>query len=122
MGDHLDIWVHLCDSGCCGFRLRNTDIADAVQYLALQVAEIDDIVIEGTHRVHASLTPAAVSIQGAGLMIMNAVHDVIAAPPGLRSVLDFSMGGRRRGGFRLVLDPARPPAPGTTWVVRQPLP
>ena len=83
--------------------------------------QADDIVIEGTHRVHASLTPAAVSIQGAGLMIMNAVHDVIAAPPGLRSVLDFSMGGRRRGGFRLVLDPARPHVPGTTWVVRQPL-
>ena len=83
--------------------------------------QADDIVIEGTHRVHASLTPAAVSIQGAGLMIMNAVHDAIAAPPGLRSVLDFSMGGRRRGGFRLVLDPVRPPVPGTTWVVRQPL-
>lgn len=81
--------------------------------------QVDDIVIEGTHRVHATLRPAAVSIQGAGLLIMNAVHDVIAAPPGLRSVLDFSMGGRRRGGFRLVVDPERPPVPGTTWVVRQ---
>ncbi len=79
--------------------------------------QIDDIVIEGTHRVHAMLTPAAVSIQGAGLLIMNATHDVIAAPPGLCSVLDFSMGGRRRGGFELVLDPSRPPLPSTTWLV-----
>ena len=78
--------------------------------------EVDDIVIEGTHRVHASLTPSAVSIQGAGLMIMNAVHDIIAAPPGLCNVLDFSMGGRRRGGFELVLDPERPPVPSTTWL------
>ncbi len=83
--------------------------------------QIDDIVIEGTHRVHATLSPAAVSIQGAGLMIMNATHDVIAAPPGLRNVLDFSIGGRRRGGFELVVDPARPPVPGTTWLVRQAL-
>lgn len=81
--------------------------------------QVDDIVIEGTHRVHATLTPAAVSIQGAGLMIMNATHDVIAAPPGLRNVLDFSIGGRRRGGFELVVDPARPPLPGTTWLVRR---
>ena len=79
--------------------------------------EVDDIVIEGTHRVHATLTPAAVSIQGAGLMIANATHDVMAAPPGLCNVLDFSIGGRRRGGFALALDPARPPVPGTTWLV-----
>jgi len=83
--------------------------------------QIDDIVIEGLHRVHATLTPSAVSIQGAGLMIMNATHDVMAAPPGLCNVLDFPMGGRRRGGFRLVIDPARPPVPGTTWLVRQSL-
>ncbi len=79
--------------------------------------EVDDIVITGSHRVHATLTPAAVSIQGAGLMIMNAAHDTIAAAPGLRNVLDYSMGGRRRGGFELIVDPARPPTPGTTWVV-----
>ncbi len=84
--------------------------------------QTDDIVIEGTHRVHATLRPAAVSIQGAGLIIMNAVHDVVAASPGLCNALDFSMGGRRRAGFRLVLDPARPPVPGTTWLVRQPMP
>ena len=81
---------------------------------------VDDIVIEGTHRVHATLKPAAVSIRGAGLMIMNAAHDVVAAPSGLCNVLDFSMGGRRRGGFRLVLDPVRPPVPGITWLVRKP--
>ena len=82
--------------------------------------QVDDVVIEGSHRVHATLTPAAVSIQGAGLMIINAAHDIIAAAPGLRSVLDFSTGGRRRGGFQLVVDPARPPQPRTTWLVKQP--
>ena len=82
--------------------------------------EVDDIVITGSHRVHATLTPAAVSIQGAGLMIMNAAHDIIAASPGLRNVLDFSIGGRRRGGFELVTDPARLPIPGTTWLVPRP--
>ena len=82
--------------------------------------QVDDVVIEGTHRVHASLTPAAVSIQGAGLMIMNAAHDVISASPGLCNVVDFSMGGRRRGGFQLVLDPARAPVPATTWLVPKP--
>ena len=79
--------------------------------------QVDEVLIEGTHRVHATLTPAAVSIQGAGLMIMNAAHDVVAAPPGLCSVLDFSMGGRRRGGFELVLDSSRAPVPSTTWLV-----
>ena len=82
--------------------------------------QADDVVIEGTHRVHASLTPAAVSIQGAGLMIINAAHDVIAASPGLCNVVDFSMGGRRRGGYELVLDPGRPPVPTTTWLVPRP--
>ena len=79
--------------------------------------QIDDIVIAGAHRVHASLTPAAVSIQGAGIMIMNAASDVVAASPGLCNVVDFSMGGRRRGGFELMLDPSRAPLHSTTWLV-----
>ena len=82
--------------------------------------QMDDIVIEGHHRVHASLTPAAVSIQGAGLMMLNAVHDVMAADPGLVNVMDFSMAGRRRGGFELVLDPGRPPTHETTWLIPRP--
>ncbi len=81
--------------------------------------QVDDIVIEGAHRVHARLTPVAVSIQGAGIMIMNAVHDVIAAQPGLCNVVNFSMGGRRRGGFELVLDPSRGPLHDRTWLVPQ---
>ncbi len=79
--------------------------------------QVDDILIDGSHRVHARLTPAAVSIQGAGLMIMNATHDVMAAPSGLCNVLDFSIGGRRRSGFELIVDPVRPPTPGMTWLV-----
>ena len=81
--------------------------------------QTDEVVIEGSHRIHASLTPSAVSIQGAGLMIINATHDVVAAAPGLRNVLDFTMGGRRRAGFSLVVDPAREPQPRTTWLVRE---
>lgn len=83
--------------------------------------QIDDIRIEGTHCIHATLKPAAVSIKGAGLMIINAAHDTIAASPGLCSVLDFSMGGRRRGGFELVLDPSRPSSPSTTFLSARPV-
>ena len=72
--------------------------------------QVDEILIEGTHRVHATLTPAAVSIQGGGLMVMNAAHDVICRSAGLCSVLDFSMGGRRRG-LRTVLGLPESPCP-----------
>ena len=37
-------------------------------------------------------------------LIINATHDIIAAAPGLCSVLDFPIGGRRRGSFNLVVD------------------
>jgi hypothetical protein len=37
----------------------------------------------------------------------------------LRSVLDFSIGGNRRGGFRHETDPARPPVPGKVWLVQR---
>jgi 4-hydroxy-tetrahydrodipicolinate reductase len=85
------------------------------------LVESDDIVIEGSHRVHCALTPAAVSIQGAALHIVNTTHDVIAAPPGLASVLDFAIGGRPRGMFRYACDPARPPKPGEVWLIKAPL-
>jgi 2,4-diaminopentanoate dehydrogenase len=82
--------------------------------------EADDIVIEGTHRIHNTIKPAMVSIYGAGLMIINATAEILRAPPGLCNVLDFSMGGNRRGGYRFVADPGKPPVPGTTWVVQRP--
>jgi 4-hydroxy-tetrahydrodipicolinate reductase len=85
------------------------------------LTESDDIVIEGSHRVHCALTPAAVSIQGAALHIANTTHDVVRAPPGLVNVMDFAMGGRPRGLFRYVTDPARPPVPGKTWLAKAPL-
>lgn len=85
------------------------------------LVESDDIVIEGSHRLHCALTPAAVSIQGAALHIVNTTHDVVRADPGLASVLDFAIGGRPRGMVRYVLDPARPPQPGTVWLARAPV-
>lgn len=85
------------------------------------LTESDDIVIEGSHRVHCALTPAAVSIQGAALHIANTTHDVVRAPPGLVNVMDFAMGGRPRGLFRYTTDPARPPVPGKTWLAKAPL-
>ena len=85
------------------------------------LAEADEITIEGSHRIHATLSPAAVSIQGAALMIINATRDVVEAAPGLVNVMSFSMSGRRRGLFRYIVDPARPPKPGKTWLVRAPL-
>jgi 2,4-diaminopentanoate dehydrogenase len=83
--------------------------------------ESDDIVIDGSHRIHCALTPAAVSIQGAGLHIANTTHDIVAAKPGLVNMMDFAMGGRPRGMFRYKLDPAKPPQPGKTWLVKAPL-
>jgi 4-hydroxy-tetrahydrodipicolinate reductase len=72
----------------------------------------DEIDIDGAHHVRASLRPAALSLFGAANAIVNATHDVIAAPPGLVNVLDFSIAGVCRGGFRYVLDDAREPRPG----------
>jgi hypothetical protein len=75
------------------------------------LAEVDDVVIEGSHRVHVTTQPAAVSIQGAGLMMINAARELVEAAPGLRSILSFSMGGAYRGGFRLVSGPERAALP-----------
>jgi 4-hydroxy-tetrahydrodipicolinate reductase len=85
------------------------------------LTESDDIVIDGSHRVHCALTPAAVSIQGAGLHIANTTHDIVAAKPGLVNMMDFGMGGRPRGMFRYKLDPKKAPEPGKTWLVKAPL-
>lgn len=83
--------------------------------------ESDDIVIEGSQRLHCALTPAAVSIQGAALHIANTSHDVVNAPPGLVNVLDFALGGRPRGMFRYACNPGRPPVPGKVWLSKTPL-
>jgi hypothetical protein len=78
--------------------------------------EVDDLVIEGSHRVHLKTQPAAVSIKGAGLMMINLARDIVEASPGLHSVLSFGMGGAYRGGFRLIADPNRPAQPNTLWL------
>jgi len=83
--------------------------------------EADEIILKGSHNIHASLTPSAVSIQGAGLMIVNATHDIIQAPDGLCNVLDLSIGGRRRGGFILAIDPDYPSKPKTTRLIQRPI-
>ncbi|SMF12220.1 4-hydroxy-tetrahydrodipicolinate reductase [Xaviernesmea oryzae] len=83
----------------------------------LEVA--DRIEIVGDHHIKASLVPAARSLFGAACTIVNATHDVIAAAPGFASVLDFSIGGAERGGFRYVLDPAKPPRPGHVALVKE---
>jgi 4-hydroxy-tetrahydrodipicolinate reductase len=76
------------------------------------LAVADEIDIEGAHHVRAALRPAALSLFGAANAIVNATHDVIAAPPGLVNVLDFSIAGVRRGGFRYALDEGRAHRPG----------
>lgn len=72
----------------------------------------DTIDIEGAHHVRASIRPAALSLFGAANTIVNATHDVVAAPPGLLNILDASVAGIRRGGFRYEVDQAAPPRPG----------
>jgi 4-hydroxy-tetrahydrodipicolinate reductase len=81
----------------------------------------DDIEIEGAHHVRASLVPAALSLFGAANMIVNAAHDVVGAPPGLVNMLDLTIAGTRRGGFRYAVDPAVPPHPGEVRLVRRPV-
>ena len=78
----------------------------------------DTIDIEGAHHVRASLRPAALSLFGAANVIVNGLHDLVAAPPGLVNPLDFSIGGARRGGFRYEADPAAPQKAGTVILKR----
>ena len=85
----------------------------------LEVA--DEIDIKGAHHVRASLKPAALSLFGAANVIVNATHDVLSAPPGLVSALDFAAAGVRRGGFCYVLDASRPSKPGFVALKRSPL-
>ena len=81
----------------------------------------DDIEIVGAHHVRASLVPAALSLFGAANMIVNATHDVIGAPPGLVNMLDLSIGGVRRGGFRYAVDANVPFRADEVRLVRRPL-
>jgi len=77
------------------------------------IAVADEIEIVGAHHIRASLRPAAVSLFGAANTIVNATHDIVEAPAGLVNVLDFSIAGARRGGFRYELDPDRASLPGS---------
>ena len=81
----------------------------------------DDIEIEGAHHVRASLVPAALSLFGAANMIVNATHDVVGAAPGLVNMLDLTIAGTRRGGFRYRVDPAAPPRPGEVRLIKAPV-
>ena len=78
----------------------------------------DTIDIEGAHHLRASIRPAALSLFGAANTVVNATHDVLDAPAGLFSILDASIGGARRGGFRYEVDPARTARPGAVALRR----
>ncbi len=80
----------------------------------------DRIEIVGSHHITMTLTPAAISIFGAANAIVNATHDVMAAPPGVVNVLDFSVGGPNRGGFTYEIDPSRTDVPGSIPVMQKP--
>lgn len=60
----------------------------------------DTIDIEGAHHIRAALRPAALSLFGAANTIVNATADVVAASPGLVSVLDISTAGHPRANTR----------------------
>jgi len=79
----------------------------------------DRIEIFGSHHITMTLTPAAISIFGAANAIVNATHDLIAAPAGIVNILDFSMGGPNRGGYTYALDPSREHKPGWVPVTRK---
>jgi 2,4-diaminopentanoate dehydrogenase len=81
----------------------------------------DRIEIAGSHHITMTLTPAAISIFGAANAIVNATHDVMVAPPGVVSVLDFSIGGANRGGFAYAVDETRPHRPGSIPVSKRAL-
>ena len=82
----------------------------------LEAADVVDI--EGAHHVRASIRPAALSLFGAANTIVNASHDVVSASPGLVNILDLSVAGVRRGGFRYELDPSASVRPSVVPVRR----
>jgi len=82
---------------------------------------VDEIEIVGAHHVRAALKPAAISIFGAANAIVSTTHDLVAAEPGLVSMLDFSIAGVQRGGFRYVVDETRGARPGYVALQRAPI-
>jgi hypothetical protein len=80
----------------------------------------DTVELVGAHHVRASLRPAALSLFGAANVIVNALHDVVNAPPGLVNTLDFSIGGARRGGFRYKADFSGPQRAGLVRLKKVP--
>lgn len=85
------------------------------------LAVADEIEIVGAHHVRAAVKPAALSLFGAANAIVNASHDVVGADPGLVNLLDLSIAGVRRGGFRYVVDEAGGARPGRIAVRRVPV-
>lgn len=111
-------------------RIRGMRGAEAVIDLSLVMyyqperfglVEADVVDIEGAHHVRASIRPAALSLFGAANAIVNAIHDVAAAGPGLVNMLDLSIGGTWRGGFRYVVEEAGGLRPGVVPLRRVPL-
>jgi hypothetical protein len=81
----------------------------------------DEITIEGSPvQVHAILKPGLLAGSQTGAVLVNTTDGIVKAAPGLQSMFDFSLGGGYRGGFRLAMDPARPPVPGKMWLVQVP--
>jgi len=83
------------------------------------LVQMDQITIEGRHRVHATVSPSSASTLGAALMMINAANELCELAPGLHSVLSLSLGGALREGFRLALDPSRAASPERIWLVRR---
>lgn len=80
--------------------------------------EADHIEIEGAMPVRMIVRPAFQSLFGAANVVAALAADVAAAPPGLVNLLDLPLGGTRRSGGRVAVDPARSAVPGTIPVHR----
>lgn len=75
------------------------------------LVEADTLEIDGALPVRMTIRPALQSLFGAANVLAAAVAPVVAAPPGLQSMLDLPVAGGARGP-RLEVDPARPLVPG----------
>ncbi len=95
-----------------GYGMRGADVVVSMSLVMYYSPErfgltvADTIDIDGAHHIRASITPAALSLFGAANTIVNATHDIRAAPPGLFNILDAATAGTRRGGFRYSVDGA----------------
>jgi hypothetical protein len=83
--------------------------------------EQEEIMIVGRHTVRAVIQPPCVSTSGGACMIVNAIADVVAAPPGLRTAVDLPLSTPPRNTFTLALDPSRWSQPTVTYLRQVPL-